>query len=509
MAENSGGAALPRRVPGDKRGPGIRHTGQSVPPVLSEQDLQRIRAALDAAGNEASPPEDTATADRPASLPRRVQDAGNGPKPPARVVRQELPTSLLRSSSGEAPTEPFPPVPAPGREGVTEEPGVQLDTAARPGPALAVQAGSKLVPAQRPQAEPQPDRQDRDEEMASPEKAPAHQENGQASPGKAQRRRAEALARPPKPAPPPRQKTSRPPRLAHRSRGITGGLVLMLVVFSAGSLAYSLTRHAGSPTRHSGTVKAKARASPEAGARGRAAAWVASQVSPGVPISCDLAMCRALEAHGVPAAALVMLRSGEAHPLRSKVVVVTSAVTRMVGSRFIAADAPAAIASFGSGSTLISIRMIIRMGAAADAEALREDIAARQQSGTELLQNQRITVSGTPRLELADGQVDSRLQLTLGELASQRPISVVSFGDLAPGASPGIPLRSVDLAVTGGQGGANGAAQVQLTSAFVHGLGGFYLSARIQMVQVAGGRNVLRIAFTAPSPLGMLGPLPP
>jgi hypothetical protein len=153
--------------------------------------------------------------------------------------------------------------------------------------------------------------------------------------------------------------------------------------------------------------------------------------------------------------------------------------------------------------------MIIRQGAAADAEALREDIAARQQSGTELLHNQRITVSGTARLELADGQVDSRLLLTLAELASQRPISVVSFGDLAPGASPGIPLRSVDLAVTGGQGNANGAAQVQLTSAFVHGLGGFYLSARIQMVQVAGGRNVLRIAFTAPSPLGVLGPLPP
>jgi hypothetical protein len=220
-------------------------------------------------------------------------------------------------------------------------------------------------------------------------------------------------------------------------------------------------------------------------------------------------MCQVLEAHGVPAAALVMLRPGEAHPLRSKVVVVTSAVTRMVGSRFIAADAPAAIASFGSGSTLISIRMIIRQGAAAYAGALREDIAARQQSGTELLHNQRITVSGTARLELADGQVDSRLQLTLAELASQRPISVVSFGDLAPGASPGIPLRSVDLAVTGVQGSANGAAHVQLTSAFVHGLGGFYLSARIQMVQVAGGRNVLRIAFTAPSPLGVLGPLPP
>ena len=247
MAKNSGAAPLPRRVPGDERGPGIRQTRPSAPPVLSEQDLQRMRAALDAAGNEASPSEDTATAERPASLPRRVRDAGNGPKPPAHLVRQKLPASLLAlqlrgGSNGAISGRPGPRAGRGDRRGRR-----QPDTAARPGPALAVPAGSKLLPAQRPRAEQQPDRQDRDEEMASPEKAPAHQENGQAWPGKAQPRRAEALARPPKPAPPPRQKTSRPPRLAHRSRSITGGLVLMLVVFSAGSLAYTLTRHAGSP----------------------------------------------------------------------------------------------------------------------------------------------------------------------------------------------------------------------------------------------------------------------
>ena len=46
MAEDKGGPLLPRREPGTKRRPG---TGPLTRPVLSESDLQRIRAALDSA----------------------------------------------------------------------------------------------------------------------------------------------------------------------------------------------------------------------------------------------------------------------------------------------------------------------------------------------------------------------------------------------------------------------------------------------------------------------------
>ena len=109
-----------------------------------------------------------------------------------------------------------------------------------------------------------------------------------------------------------------------------------------------------------------------------AAAWVASQVSRASPISCDRGMCRALEARGVPAADVLMLKPGGGEPLHSSVIVVTAAVTKMVGTEFLTADAPAALARFGSGARQISVRLIYPQGAAAYAAALRQDIAERK-----------------------------------------------------------------------------------------------------------------------------------
>jgi hypothetical protein len=238
--------------------------------------------------------------------------------------------------------------------------------------------------------------------------------------------------------------------------------------------------------------------------RNRAAAWVATQVSRAVTLSCDPVMCRTLEAHGIPTTALLVLRRGDADPLRSKVIVVTAAVRSIVGSRFITADAPAAIASFGSGNMQVSVRVIFPQGAAAYSSALREDTAARKEAGIGLLQYQRITASATARWQLEGGHVDSRLVLTIAELASQWQVSIVAF-DRAPGASPGIPLRSADLVQTGARPTPK-AAQVQLMRSFLQKQGWIYPEAYIQMVRLAGGRNALRIGFAAPSPLGSISP---
>jgi hypothetical protein len=108
------------------------------------------------------------------------------------------------------------------------------------------------------------------------------------------------------------------------------------------------------------------------------------------------------------------------------------------------------------------------------------------------------------RQQLQGGQVDSRLLLTLGELASQWPLSIVSFGGRAPGASPGIPFRSTDLVVNGAKADPAPADQVRLVSDFVHQLGTYYASARIRTVRIADGQDVVHIEFTAPGRFGLL-----
>ena len=395
-----------------------------------------------------------------------------------------------------------------------------------------------------------------EQETASRDEAPPHQKNEQASPGKPQLHGTKGLARrpgegqlwapvpplttalskpvPPKPAPqqpqpvppklappqpappqsaperpaPPkapasRRVTARPPERARRGRGFKVGvaLVLVLVLALAGSLAFLLKRHGGTAQAIAPTTAPSANAASGTAAevRAAAAAWIASQVSRGSPISCDREMCQALRSHGVPAADLLVLKPGGGDPLHARVIVVTPAVTKMVGTEFLTADAPAIIASFGSGSRQVSVREIYPQGAAAYAAALRQDIAERKTSEITLLENPRVTAPPTGRQQLQSGQIDSRLLLTLAQLASQWPLSIVAFGDRAPGASPGVPLRSADLAVTG-----NAAARARQMATYAHQLQDFYAGARIRAVRLANGEDVVQVGFAAPSPLGLL-----
>jgi hypothetical protein len=42
-------------------------------------------------------------------------------------------------------------------------------------------------------------------------------------------------------------------------------------------------------------------------------------------------------------------------------------------------------------------------------------------------------------------------------------------------------------------------------AAFAHQLQGYFAGARIRVVHLANGQNVVQVAFAAPSPLGELG----
>ena len=223
----------------------------------------------------------------------------------------------------------------------------------------------------------------------------------------------------------------------------------------------------------------RARAQQAAAAvRNEAAAWVATQVSRSAVVSCDPVMCRALDKHAIPAGDLRELKPGTPGPLRSDVIVVTAAIRAEFGAGLNSVYAPGVIASFGSASTRIDIRVIAPQGAAAYRSALSADLAARKKAGPQLLLNSRISAPATARRQLTAGQVDSRLLLTLAELAAQQPVSIVTFGDLAPGASPGIPFRCAYLAEASGGASAGPAAQARRMSVFLHGLGGFFSSAR-------------------------------
>jgi hypothetical protein len=230
--------------------------------------------------------------------------------------------------------------------------------------------------------------------------------------------------------------------------------------------------------------------------RNHAAAWVAGQVSGGAIIACDPAMCSALVRSGIPAGNLLVLSPGAADPLGSSVVLATAAVRSMFGSRLTSVYAPEVLASFGAGQARIEVRVVAPDGAAAYRTALAADLQARQAAGSQLLVDSRITVTPSARAQLAAGQVDTRLLITLATLAASQPVQIKAFGDAGPGASPGMPLRAVELITSN--------ATAPNVLAFFRAQRAPYLSAQAGLTQAAGGGSVLTVEFAAPGPLGLM-----
>ncbi len=217
------------------------------------------------------------------------------------------------------------------------------------------------------------------------------------------------------------------------------GLAALIVIpaLVLGSLSVVAIRHL-TGMRGSGPPSA-APARHEAAVRAEAAAWVAQQVSPGVTVSCDQAMCAALAARGFPRRDLLALGPVSPDPRHSTVVVETAAVRALFGTSLDLAWAPAVLASFGSGPAGITVRVIASHGAAAYETVLVADLAARKAAGTALLKDRRISIPAPARAQLAAGLVDMRVLPALTGLSRHEPVSLVDFGNSGPGASPGSP----------------------------------------------------------------------
>jgi hypothetical protein len=293
-----------------------------------------------------------------------------------------------------------------------------------------------------------------------------------------------------------------------RRRGGGRLVVLGLALIVTGSLATVLVQHFSRPP----TAQAPAGAA----VRARAAAWVAEQISPDATVSCDAVMCAALKADGFPAGQLVMLGPASSDPVPSDLVVQTATVRALFGSSLAETWAPAVLASFGSGPGAITVRVVAPHGAAAYRASLRADLAGRKRSGAALLHDSRITVSATAKGQLVAGQVDLRLLAALAALAGHLPVDIVQFGSLGPGASPGVPLRFADLAENVPAAHIDAAAYMRaawavLSRAPARIRPGRALSGTLQHQAASGTlerQAVLRVEFTAPSPLGRLGPGP-
>jgi len=234
-----------------------------------------------------------------------------------------------------------------------------------------------------------------------------------------------------------------------------------------------------------------------AAVRAQVASWVAGQVGGDETIGCDPVMCSALGAHGVAPGRLLSLPSSASGAPGADIVVGSPSAHAWLG-----ADAPTLLARVGSGASLIEVRAVSTGGDAAYQAALRSDLADRRSAGAQLMHSRRLEISAQGAGQLAAGEVDARLMVTLAVLASQHPWRVIAFG----AASPGVPLteapyRQVIIAPAAGGGGT---ASLAAALTFLRAQYGPYQPAQVTTVRLAGGQPGLRIDFAAPSPLGLL-----
>jgi hypothetical protein len=303
------------------------------------------------------------------------------------------------------------------------------------------------------------------------------------------------------------------PRTRSRRRASVFGLVI--IVFAAGALTIALAQNrttSGTPGRAAAKSGHPVTLGPAglavaAANREQAAAWVAAEVSHSGVVSCDPVMCAALLAHGFPAGDLLALNASANDPMGSDIVVSTTDLRNQFGSRLPNVYAPLVIASFGTGTARVDIRIEAPAGSRDYLAAERADLSERLASGQQLLGNKFVHVSGTLRQDIATGRVDSRLLITLAALTHQQDqVYIEGFGDIGPGAAGGVPLRMMRIAaLLSGHGGTSQAYSRSVLKFLGQQVAPYRASLSVVTLP---GQTDIQIQFAAPTPLGLLGAHP-
>ncbi len=394
-----------------------------------------------------------------AELPRRVPGAGG--LTPAQVRRGYLPATRIPGTSGTTAARA-------GTSGTTAaragHPARETGPAA---PATFAASAARLVAAMAPDS-------DREEHVTAT--APAV------------------------PAITSRNEQPRHPGRRWRLAGVLIAVILVTAVVATAELA---GRNQATGARRATTSGSRSIAA-ETAARGDAVGWITSQVGTDIVIACDPVVCSDLAQHRFPAGNLNVLQPTAPDPYGSGLVVATADVRSQFGSKLERVYAPEVIASFGTGTNRIDIRVIAQQGPSAFRAALTADLTARRSSGAQLLGNGRVTAAPGARVELAAGLVDVRLLTTIAFLAGQQPVDIAGFSTSAPGAGPALLLRFAYLAATGTAAHLTGAAYVHALIGLMRSQSPPYVPLRIGMVRLPDGQQVLRVEFAAPSPIGLL-----
>ncbi len=178
-------------------------------------------------------------------------------------------------------------------------------------------------------------------------------------------------------------------------------------------------------------------------ARNEAASWIRRWAASDAIVGCDPLMCSVLLKHDMQVGQLLPIGPKATDPVGSSIVVATQVLRSQMGARRLyRIYAPDVLASFGTGSARVDIRVVDSDGsAAAYQRQLRADWAARKANGAQLLRNSEISMTSSAKDQIDLGDVDSRLLIILPVLVRFcGPVRILRFGGAGPGRSKGIPL---------------------------------------------------------------------
>ena len=282
-------------------------------------------------------------------------------------------------------------------------------------------------------------------------------------------------------------------------------VIVVLMSAAAGGVAAGLHSHHAAPRPHrhmrgqAPSPVSSAQAATTANEQA-AVAWIMSQVAPGTAVACDQGMCGQLQSAGFPANELGELTPALATPSGSRpALVVSTPATRAAAGSDLALSAPQIIASFGSGSQQVQVRVRGSQTPAAFRTAAQAAIAAAKRSGRNLARNPRLHLLGQSRRELLSGLVDPRLLVVLGKLLAAHRMYLTGFSDGAPGGWPD-ELRAVTVVHLFRRVGEHKVSDLGAVLRLIRKQRDSYRPV-LREVHQASGAITLTIQFPAPSPV--------